>query len=142
MSYKFKGFHWQELSECWGINVGYGYLNFIGEDAGEMRELLKRPESIEITKYINDTKMVFTTLDEEEVLAEKVRRHIFSNMNRETGKFEDKQIRMDMNAFLKALIEQSKKYDYTYPIYEGLLAVKDDDTFARWFCNSLEGLWS
>ncbi len=103
---------------------------------------MKSPERIEITKYINGTKMVFTTKDEEEVLAEKVKRHIFSNINRETGEFKDKQIRIDLNEFLKALIEQSKKYDYTYPIYEGLLAVEDDDTFARWICNNLEGLWS
>lgn len=142
MSHKFKGYSWCELAECWGIKVGYDYLNIVGEDADEMKELLKSPESIEITKYINGTKMVFTTKDEEEVLAEKVKRHIFSNINRETGEFKDKQIRIDLNEFLKALIEQSKKHDHTYPIYQGLLAVEDDDTFARWFCNNLEGLWS
>ncbi|MFJ7976657.1 hypothetical protein ACIQZI_13290 [Peribacillus sp. NPDC096379] len=142
MNYKFKGYNWIELAECWGIEVGYDYLNVVGENADEMKELLKSPESIEITKYINGTKMVFTTNNEEEVLAEKVRRHILSSLDKETGDFKDKQIRIDLNEFLKALIIQSKKVDYAYPIYEGILAVEDDDTLARWICNSLESLWS
>lgn len=141
MSFDFKGYSWEELAECWGINVGYEYLD-VAENTVEVKELLKSPETIDITQYINGSKIVFTINDKTEVLAEKVRRHILSNIEIETGRFIDKQIRLDLNCFLKALIKQSAKIDHCYPIYEGMLAIENDYTFARWICNNLEELWS
>lgn len=102
MGYKFKGFEWVELAECWGIAVD----------------------------------------DEEEVLAEKIKQHIYSNIDYSRGEFRDKQMRIDLEDFLEALIEESEEIDYNTPVYRGILAVESDETFAKWICNNLETLWS
>lgn len=141
MTYKFKGFSWGELAECWGIKVEDQPLNIISNDE-EFKEMMKVPESIDITKYINGMKMVFTVNDEEEVIAEKIKNYIFLNIEAGSGEFKDKQIRVDLENFLKALIEESKKIDYSYPVYEGILKVESDHTFAQWICTNLESLWT
>lgn len=141
MSYKFKGFSWGELAECWGISVEDQPLNIISDDE-EFKEMMKTPESIDITKNINGMKVVFTVDEEEEVLAEKIKNHILSNLELGSGDFKDKQIRIDLEDFLNALIEESKKIDYSYPVYEGILKVENDHTFAQWICGNLERLWT
>lgn len=141
MTYKFKGFDWTELAECWGITVEEKPLNIISDDQ-EFKDMMKVPESIEITKRINGMKIVFTVIDEEEVLAEKIKQHIMSNIGLGNGEFENKQIRIDIEEFLKALIKESKQTDYNYPVYEGILKVKSDHSFATWICDNLERLWT
>ncbi|MEM5592869.1 hypothetical protein AAHH67_15880 [Niallia circulans] len=138
MSYQFKGFDWTELAECWGIKVEEQGLSL--DNNLELMNDFKVPEKIEITKYINKTKMVFTVDDEEEVLAQKIKNYIWDNLD-EDG-FKNPQIRTDINNFLKALIEESEETDYSNPVYKGILAVEDDNTFAQWICGTLEKLWS
>lgn len=141
MSYKFKGYSWAELAECWGISVEDQPLNVISNDE-EFKEMMKTPESIDVEKYINGMKIVFTVNEEEEVLAEKIKNYIYSNLESGSGDFKDKQLRMDLEDFLKALIRESKKIDYSYPVYEGILKVENDHTFSQWICGNLERLWT
>lgn len=139
MSYKFKGFDWVELAECWGVIVEE---KPILDDSPKLKEIFKTKEKIEVTKFINGTKMVFTVDDEEEVLAEKIKQHIYKNLDYDVGRFKDKQMRVDLEDFLKALIKESEKIDYNTPVYKGILAVENDETFAKWICSNLETLWS
>lgn len=132
MAYEFKGYHWVELAECWGIKAEKQPLDANGD--------FKVPEKIEVTKRINGMKIVFEVDDEEEVLAEKIKRYIFNNLTPEG--FKDKSIREDMERFLKALIEESKKWDFSYPAYEGILKIEHDVSFAKWFCRNLEAMWT
>jgi len=39
MSINFKGYSWEELAECWGITVGYQYLD-VAENAVELKGVL------------------------------------------------------------------------------------------------------
>lgn len=60
---------------------------FVKIDDEEFKEMMKSPESIDITKYINGMKMVFAVNEEEEVLAEKIKntfgfRRIFKSSNK------------------------------------------------------------
>lgn len=143
MSYEFKGFDWTELADCWGITVEEQPINVVGlEDNSELEEMFKVKEKIEVTKLINGMKMVFTVDNEEEVLAEKVKQHIRNNLALGGDGFKDKQIRIDLENFLKALIKESEKIDYNAPVYKGILEVESDEVFAKWICNNLETLWS
>ncbi|MNG33700.1 hypothetical protein D3C84_1200150 [compost metagenome] len=79
-----------------------------------------------------------TVNEEEETLAEKLKQYIFDNIALGNGVFKDKQIRADLEGFLKALIRESKVVDWNYPVYEGILKVENDYAFAKWICNNLE----
>lgn len=142
MSYKFKGFDWTELAECWGITAEPQpfMVNVVGES--EPHELGKVSEKIEVTKFINGIKMVFTIDDEEEVLAEKVKQHIFSNIDFSGDGFKDKQMRKDLESFLNELIKEEEEHGYNAPVYKGILQVESDETFAKWICYNLESLWT
>lgn len=149
MSFKFKGFSWTELAECWGIKVEEVVLNYpvIDEETGEEVEgedlVHLQAESIDVVKYVNGMKVVFTIEDEEEVLAEKLKRYISEKLRHPTtDPDERKQIREDMNNFLRALIQESETLDYNAPVFEGILAIESDFTFSQWFCNNLESLWT
>lgn len=142
MTYKFNGFDWVELADCWGITVQEKPMNVTGLDhEPKLKEMFKTKEKIEVTKFINGMKMVFTIDDDEEVLAEKIKQHIRSNLDFSKGGFKNKQIRIDLENFLKALIKESER-DYNTPVYKGILAVESDETFAFWICNNLETLWT
>lgn len=143
MTYKFKGYDWEELAKCWGIKVKKRPLNVKAHsEDSEFANMFKVKETIEIEKEINGMKVVFTVDDKKEVLAEKIKRHIWDSLDWETGSFKDENVRKDMDNFLKALIKESEMYDYNTPIIKGLLNIKHDETFAVWFCRNLEKLWS
>lgn len=143
MVYEFKGFSWGELAECWGITVEEQPMNVIGiDDEPELKEIFKTKEEIEVTKYINGMKMVYTVDDEEEVLAEKIKNHIQSNLDSSGKGFKDKQMRKDLDSFLHALINEEEKLGYNAPVFKGLLEVEDDKSFAKWICHNLERLWT
>lgn len=142
--YKFKGYDWTELAECWGITVMDQMMNVIGledEDDEEIRDLFMTPESIDIRYHINGTPMIFTTEDEEEVLAEKVKMHIKEELFHK----ENQSVRDDVNSFLEALIQESEDgagADYNYPVYKGMLEVENNHTFGKWIIHNLELLWA
>lgn len=143
MVYKFKGFSWAELAECWRITVEEEPMNVIGlDDEPELKEMFKTKEKVEVTKFINGMKMVFTVDDDQEVLAEKIKKHIFSNLDAGGEGFKDKQMRNDLESFLHALIKEEEKISYNAPVFKGILKVENDASFAKWICNNLEELWT
>lgn len=138
MSYRFKGYDWTELAECWEITVEEERIRAIGAESASF----KFKEEIDVTKFINGMKMVFTVSDEEEVLAEKIKRYIHKSLYISEDSFKDRQIRTDLENFLKALIKESERTDYNAPVYRGILEIESDRVFAKWICNNLESLWS
>lgn len=121
--YEFKGYDWEELADCWDIDVS--------ED-----------EFAIVNIFMNGEKISITTYDYEEVIAYKIKKHIWNNLDMSSGNFKDKSIRDDLHRFLKALIKESKKLDHNFPVYKGMLKVKGDYTLARWVCDNLEKLWT
>lgn len=134
MSYIFKGYDWTELANCWGIEVKEKPLI---KDSD-----LKISERIDITKYINGMMITFTVDEYDEVLAEKVKNHIKSNLDLSSGNFKDDSMRDDIHNFLKSLIKESRELDYNYPVFEGILKIEDDYTLMRWICDNLHNLWT
>lgn len=132
MTYEFKGYNWEELAECWGIEVGERPL--VKDNNGD--NFLMVPESVDIYYHINNTRMLITTDNPEEVLAEKIKSYIHEHISGEN------KVREDMNRFLEALIKESEGHDYSAPAYKGILAIKDDETFAQWFVYNLEKMWT
>ncbi|MEK4025286.1 hypothetical protein [Sporosarcina sp. FSL W7-1283] len=139
--YKFKGHDWSELAQKWGVEVIAKPPKWAKQLNNE-DDSWNLPEEIEVTHLINGMRVKFNIDDEEEVLAEKVKQYIRFNIDYSKAEFKDRQMRADMNNFLKALIEQSKELDYNYPVYEGILSVECDYTFANWFCENLERMWT
>lgn len=141
--FKFNGYSWTELAECWNIAVEPQPMN-VKNVTDELQELFMVPEKIDIKYRVNNTSMTFTTEDEEEVLAEKLRRHIWNNIDLTKVEFKDKQMRTDIENFLKALIKESERElgDYNHPVYKGILKIENDYTFAKWITRNLEHLWS
>lgn len=142
--YKFKGFDWTELAECWEIAVDdkvkdTRILDENGKPDKKLMDLFARPERIDIKYRVNGTNMIFTTEDHEEVLAEKLKRHIASHMHNEEDMVE---IAADMRRFLRALYEEAEKTDYSYPVYKGMLEIESDVTLGQWVIHSLNKLWT
>ncbi|MDW0115877.1 hypothetical protein QTL97_02835 [Sporosarcina thermotolerans] len=137
--YKFKGYGWSELAECWGLEIKEQPFTASTSD-GEMVNLGTIPEKIEKVYQINGTTMKVSLTDVEEVQAEKIKQFIWSNLG--NGGFKHPQIRTDILDFLKALIIESKELDYNTPVYEGLLKIDDDHTLATWITFNLEMLWT
>lgn len=141
--YKFKGYDWTELAECWGIKVERKPLNVFTSDGKKDKDLnLSVPEKIEVIHHINGTTMKFLVEDEEEVLAEKIKQHIRSNLTFGGDGFKDKKMREDLNNFLTVLIKEEEQWGYNAPVYKGILEVEDDFTFSKWVCDNLERLWT
>ena len=140
IEYKFKGFGWSELAECWGLEVNEQPFT-VGTTDEEMVNVGNTPEDIEKVYRINGTTMKVTLTDEEEVQAEKIKQFIWSNLNG-YGDFKNPQIRTDIHNFLKALVIESNEIDYNAPVYEGLLNIKNDHTLATWITLNLELLWT
>lgn len=132
--YKFKGYDWTELAECWGITVEETPM--IKNDETNM---FMMKEKIEVVKYFNNTRVVFTVDDEEEVLAEKVKRFIIDKLCNNYDELNDIRVRTDIENFLKELIKEG---GYCTPMYEGMLKIESNTMFAKWVCNNLEMLWN
>lgn len=137
MTYVFKGFDWQELAQCWNIQAKE--QPFIVKDTnGGESSLGDVPEKIDKYYRINGTSITFTLTEEEEVEAEKIRQHIWNNLD--DGNFEDPQIRIDIHNFLKALIKASSGYDT--PMFEAMLKLESDHTLAQWVTSNLRSMWT
>ena len=134
MTYEFKGYNWTELAECWGIKAEERPLIKGSEN---QEDWLMVPETIDISYHINNTSMVFTTSDSEEVLAEKLKVYILEHMLSDETE-QQIQMRRDMNSFLEALVKETQGLNYSTPAYRGILAIESNHTFAQWFCHNLE----
>lgn len=133
MSYKFKGYDWMELAECWDIDVEY-WDGLLGG---------KHIKPIDKALIINGRRVVFTIDNEEEIIAQKIKEYIKDTLIIHNDDEENrKRVRNDLNNFLIALINESKETDYNYHAYEGILKIEDDYTFAQWIISNLEKLWT
>jgi hypothetical protein len=139
-NFVFKGFDWSELAECWGISVEEQPLTALVEGTDEIFELGKVPEKIDKTIFVNGNSVIFTLIDDDEVLAEKIKQYLWLNVDSTHGTFKDTQIRTDIHNFLKALIEGDDGYDT--PVWKGLLLIKSDHTLTQWITTNLEKMWT
>lgn len=141
--FKFKGWDWGELADCWGITVNTGEESpkFIDNGDGTSTLDWEPHERIEKTIWVGDQKVTFTTEDEEVILETKIIQHMSDNLGND-GEFIDPQMRTDIHNFLEALIEQSKNWDYHYPVYEGILKIESDSTLVSWMRIGLTSMWT
>lgn len=137
--YKFKGFDWTELAECWGLKAEKSESKWLRMFSDEDDVPFK---PVKVDYFINKRKVTFEVDEEDEILAEKIKSHIRDNLDLITAKFKDESMRDDIHRFLKALINESKQIDYNYPIYEAMLELNDDWTICKWVTNNLEMLWT
>lgn len=124
----FKGFHWRELAEYWGIR----------QETKEFTDGIYNPEIVMKKIVVNGKKVIFEIDDEDELIAEKVKRYIWDHYDMESDTL-DNQIKRDMKDFLQALC----KHNYhNKQMYEALLNVEEDHTFLTWFTHNLENMWT
>lgn len=140
-NYKFMGYDWLELAECWDLKAEPKISDWMRQLYDEGEEVEGVPEKIDITIDIAGTKICVTTSIVEEVLREKIIRHIKQTMM-QYGKPEDqvKQMRYDINRFLAALIEE--EYGYSAGVYQAIMEIENDHTFAQWIVKHLGSLWT
>lgn len=133
MSYKFKGEQWEELAECWGIRV----------EQVPVANMKKHTvsEKIEVRHYIDNTAMSFLVSDEEEVLAEKVKRFLWDSICGRTGKFKNKQVRQDITDFLNALADEEDEHHCSAPVYRAIASIEGDRVMVEWVIGNLERLY-
>lgn len=55
--------------------------------------------------------------------------------------FKDKQMRIDIEKFIQALISEEKKLGDNYHVYEAFLKLSDF-SLAKWITNNLSELWT
>jgi NDP-sugar pyrophosphorylase family protein len=87
----------------------------------------------EIGKYWN----LFKSDDdiEEEEMAKKIKNFLWENFEN------NKEIINDAREFVQAIIDCGKDYFEKIEIFKGLLNIKDDETFVKYFCILLEYMW-
>jgi len=125
---EFKGFHWRELAEHWGIR----------QETKEITDGIYNPETIMKKIVVNGKKVIFEIDDEDELIAEKVKKYIWNHYDIESDTL-DYQIKQDMKGFLRALC----KHEYhNTQMFEALLNVEEDHTFLTWFTHNLENMWT
>mgnify|MGYP001167313036 FL=1 len=124
----FKGVHWRELAGHWGIR----------QETKEITKGIYNPETVMKKIVVNGKKVIFEIDDEDELIAEKVKRYIWNHYDMGSDTL-DNQIKQDMKDFLRALCKH--KYHNTQ-MYEALLNVDEDHTFLTWFTHNLENMWT
>jgi len=124
----FKGIHWRELAEHWGIR----------RETREITDGIVFPETIKKKITVNAKVVIFEIDDEDELIAEKIKQYIWNYFDMEDAKL-DEQIKRDMKDFLCALCKD--EYHNTQ-MYEALVNVDEDYTFIKWFTHNLESMWT
>lgn len=141
-TYKFKGYDWEELADCWGLEVHQGSETpFIKRDDGFFTHTPDFHEQLEKEVWVGSQLIKVTTEDDEEILLHKIREYISEHMNHGEAAL-DPRVKKDMVDFLTALVEQSKQTDYSYPVFEGILRLDSDFTFVSWFSLALPNMWT
>lgn len=135
--YNFEGYDWTELTDFFGIEQDSRPLFDDGEpDDPQVMEKVK------VTYFLNNTEVTIQTEDREEVLLEKLKRFLGSNLEKNNWERLDPEVREAVNAFLDVLIEESKKINYSGPAIKGIRELEDDFTFYQWFTDNLGGMWT
>lgn len=125
---KFKGLHWRELAEHWGIR----------RETEEITDGIYTPETIKKKIVVNAKVVIFEIDNEDELIAEKLRQYMWDHFDMENATL-DKQVKQDMKDFLQALCND--EYHNTQ-MFEALLNVDEDHTLLTWFTHNLESMWS
>ena len=124
MEYKFDGYDWEELAECWGITVEEG-------------------ETIDAEFLIGEQTIKVKLHDEEAVLGEKTKRYIMSNIDySEEPRFKDEQIRKDLVAYLNTLAVEQRKFGTGAEIIQAIADETSDWALGKWVTENLYRLWS
>ncbi len=125
---EFKGIHWRELAEQWGIR----------REMKEITDILNVPETIKKKIAVNGKIVIFEIDDEDELIAEKLKQYIWDHYDMESNTL-DNQIKQDMKDFLRALC---KHEFHNTQMFEALLNIEEDHTFLTWFTHNLENMWT
>lgn len=72
---------------------------------------------------------------EEEERAEKIKNFLWNNYKN------NREVVNDAREFVQDVIECGKDYFEKVEIFKGLLNIKDDETFVKYFCLLLEYMW-
>lgn len=138
--YKFKGYDWLELAECWGIETKPRIPDWLYQLHDEDEEIEGFPEEAEIKFKVGGSTIRVSTNIEEEVLTEKIIKHITRTLARNVDNDASKQMRADINRFLDALIEE--EFGYSVGMYQALKEIECNHTLAQWIIRHLESLWT
>lgn len=124
MEYKFDGYDWEELAQCWGITVEEG-------------------ETIDVEFFIGEEIIKATFRDAEAILGEKTKRYIMDNIDYSgEPKFKDQQMRKDLVAYLNKLAEEQRKFGTGAEIIQAIADEKHDWALAKWVTENIYRLWS
>jgi len=124
--------NWCELAERFGISVDEG--NFEGNFFTN-----RLPEKIEKVFHINGARHIVELTDENERLAQKIKRHIQSNLDGNNGSFKDPTMRKQIDEHLLLIAESDS---LSAPIFKAMASIENDWTMASWVCDNLESLSS
>lgn len=124
--------NWSELAERFGISVDEG--NYEGTFPN-----WRQAEKIEKVFCINGAKHIVELKDEDERLAQKIKRHIQSNLDDSDGSFKDPAMRKQINEHLLLIAESDS---LSAPIFKAIASIENDWTMASWVCENLESLSS
>lgn len=147
--YKFKGYDYSELAECWGLEAKVEIPDWLkkinsndDEDENEnMNSLMGIEETVELTFNIGYQTIKVSTDDSEQVEREKIRQHIAKYLLRGNGTPEEiVKVRSEANAFLLALVEG--EYGYSAGVYKAISEIESNHTFAQWMIQHMEGMWT
>jgi hypothetical protein len=117
------------------------YLNkrykFKGWDYCEVAHALGVPE-----KTIQKWEDVFE--DSPEDCPHQIAKILYSRMvwrDKKGGSWPNGEVEM-CRKFLRKVDDNEKHIGYNRPAYEGILKIKDDETFMNWFCGNLGRMWT
>ncbi len=79
-------------------------------------------------------KIKYTDKDSDDIILEKTRKHML--------KSDEAKISKDIRNFLKKLSSGSKKIDYSFPVWEGMLKIEHDETLIRFAVELLPCMWN
>ena len=134
-NYQFRGYSFQELIECFelGVNQAVAFVDLSDGVTLEFTPFVF--EEVQKMIYVNNNKVTFTLVDEEEIELEKLRQFLWNNCNNNI-------VIEKVREFLLALVIESEKFDDNYPVFYGILKIKSNEVFIKWVTNNLEYMWS
>lgn len=145
-----KGWDWSELADMWGITVGKtisyikecedGTWQFVTEPWTEELEESNPAGVVKVEKYMKyymDGDFAVRLTDEEDVLSEKIKDFLFSNLDEDTVEL-PKDIKKDLVDFLNKL---AKNTDHGEKEIIKAIAESQDFTLVTWVCRNLRSLW-
>ena len=97
---------------------------------------------VELAEYwelIDDIEDSGTDNNSDELLKKRINAYMFDTLGDKKRMVKVTKI---LRKFISVLYKQSKKIDYQYPVWKGLLNVKDDETLIKFTSVLLKGMWT